>query len=165
MRPYGLSQYVFVDSSTQYNGQNTLRVGQDTDAATNGGTQDDRAVYATGGSYGWFTVKQGDHIYFSTWIKTDHSSQGNDGKNTEGARIGIDFYTDSGRVPTMPPNVPTVRAGSFVPWGTSGWTQIKFDITVPSGYSITGFMPWFQVLEKTDSGNAWYANTELYINP
>jgi hypothetical protein len=116
----------------------------------------------------WQDVKPGDHIVFSIWIKTSSSSLGLNGNSNYGGRIGIDFYDpvngDQYGI-NRQYSVPTVRAGSFVPWGTSSWTQFTYDVTVPAGSHINGIIPWIQVLEINDQGQAWFADAQLYINP
>lgn len=116
----------------------------------------------------WQTVKPGDHIIFSIWIKTSSSSLGLNGDSSYGGRIGIDFYDpvngDQYGI-NRQYSVPLTRAGSFVPWGTSTWTQFTYDVTVPAGSHINGMIPWIQVLQINDQGQAWFADAQLYINP
>jgi hypothetical protein len=159
LKPYGLSQYVYVDTAVLCFGEVSLRVEPDYDMAVNGGTQNDRAVYPNHA----FACKEGDRVVFSAYMKTESSSKGHDGRVDKGARIGIDYYSYNVRITSSPPNVPSVAAGSFVPWGTSGWTLFTYDMIVPAGYDVTCCIPWLQVLDATDTGNAWFGNIQLNI--
>ncbi len=166
LTPYGLSQFVYIDNNVSYDGQPSLRVQPDYDYPTElQPTANDRAVYSTAGHHGFFTANADEQIVFSAWVMTSSSSMGHDGLSDHGARIGIDFYSASGRIGNSPPDVPSTASGSFIPWGTNKWTQLLYIMKVPSGYGIIGFIPWLQVIDPIDSGNAWYANIQLNIDP
>jgi hypothetical protein len=170
---------VVLDTSVLYNGSPSIRVDP---VGRTGNTG--REVNGP-----WLSIKPGDHIVFKCWMKTSASTLG-DTSQYSGARIGIDFYTDKYIVGTSTPDGKTrTPAGypageelNYVHWGTSTWTQIVMDFVVASkypaegsGYSFgqmvtpTHILPWMQVYSSTygtsDSGKAWFANAQLYINP
>jgi hypothetical protein len=131
----------------------------------------------------WLPVNPGDHVVFTCWMKTtlsQYSTYNNDLTDSygKGARIGIDFYHDNtnlligalvnglGSDTVTIPGYPQLRsAGSHVPWNTPNWTKQTIDFIVPSGYNINKVVAWMQVVESEDSGQAWFADAELYINP
>lgn len=134
----------------------------------------------------WSTIKPGDHIVFKVWIKPGPKVSG---ETDRGARIGIDFYGNGGRIQGIqtPDGTPWTTNGwpsneddNFVTWG-SNWKQIVMDFVVPATYQAdywpgqgyktgdsaipTGIIPWLQVCSSTKTGQAWFSNIELYINP
>jgi hypothetical protein len=169
---------LMIDQSTLYNGNPTIRIGP-------AGSTANPAREIDGP---WFGVKPGDHIVFTAWIKITASSIG-DTTPCSGIRIGIDFYASNGDITgTASPDgsvwSPTggwPAGQTFVNWGTSTWTQIKMDFIVqsqylgaPIGYSnyspgqmVTPIciIPWVQVCGSNDQGQAWFADSQLYINP
>lgn len=166
-----------LDSSTLYNGNPTIKVG------TVGSSRN----YARECDGPWFSIKPGDHIVFTAWMKTTASSFG-DTTPWSGIRIGIDFYGPKGNIAgTQSPDgsVWTPWSGwpagqTFVNWGTGTWTKITMDFIVQSQYPAgqygyaypagqmvtpTNIIPWIQVCTNYDQGQAWFADTQLYINP
>jgi hypothetical protein len=136
----------------------------------------------------WLPVREGDHVVLTAWMKTtpsDNPAYNNDPADTygKGARIGIDFYHDNGDGTTTHldigaltnglgsdtvtiPGYPQLQsAGSHVPWNTPNWTKQTIDFIVPSGYNINQIVAWAQAVNPDDSGQAWLADAELYINP
>ena len=74
--------------------------------------------------------------------------------------------------------VDTPASDFLLPWGNDVWTLLEWDVIVPSKVytqnyeavpiapqQICGMLAWMDVREVTDNANAWFANTELYINP
>jgi len=100
-----------------------------------------------------------------------------------GARVGIDFYARNGNGPNAVvdsyPHSGAEHANNIVKWGTTTWTQLTWDIIVPSTTytkatdgtplaapgKIVGMVVWIQALPATFEGVAWFADAELYINP
>jgi hypothetical protein len=130
----------------------------------------------------WIPVNEGDHVTLTTWIKTtlsDNATYNSDPADTygKGARIGFDFYHDNtnlmigalvnglGSDTVKISGYPQLQsAGSHVPWNTPSWTKQTIDFIVPSGYNINQIVAWMQVVDPADSGQAWFADAELYIN-
>ena len=63
-----------------------------------------------------------------------------------------------------------------VPWGTSSWTYIYWDVYVPTntyyfsdGHAptqIIGAIPWFSSADHyNDPVSCWFANAQIYKNP
>ncbi len=129
------------------------------------------------------TVHPGDHLIFKIYAKTSAIPSG---ETDRGIRIGIDFYntkriigsnSPDGQTWTPQDGWPNNEDLNFVSWGTSNWTVIVMDFIVAnqypadnwSGYTVgtmvtpTSIIPWVQVCSSTDSGQAWFAASELYI--
>jgi hypothetical protein len=127
------------------------------------------------------SIKPGDHVVFSCWIKTSAATlQADVGNPQAGGRIGFDIYGEGGDV-----GGPDWGADAYVPFGTSDWKQVTIDWIVPptwtaqSGYTNsyqvgqqvtpTLMAPWLQVWSDTqgtnEHGTAWFSNCELYVNP
>jgi hypothetical protein len=135
----------------------------------------------------YLTIKPGDHIVFSCWMKTTGSTAGLNGDPLYGARIGIDFYANRRITATQSPDGSTWNpitnvypvGQTFVPWGTSTWTQVTINFIVAQTYLADGLagyplgqsatptacIPWMQVMNPSDGGPAWFADAQLYINP
>ena len=171
--------YASVDSSTLHNGDPSIRVGPDYVRGT-------REVDGA-----WISVKPGDHIVFSCWIKTAAFSTSDP---YAGARIGMDFYVQSsqglgiatidaqGHQAGHPNDVENVAGVCRVPWG-NGWTLVTWDVYVPTTYftyvttgtagnpcscnsvQISSMVGWFSVGGVTDNAYAWFADSSLYVNP
>jgi hypothetical protein len=169
-------QIIHLDTSVTYNGQPSIRLDRHTSADINTGRECN-----TGG----IRIKPGDHIVFKCWMKTTASGYG-DTNPYSGARIGIDFYNSQRIAALQSPTYPDTNLGvrqNYVNWGTSQWTQRTIEFVVPQtipadgwiGYPAgslqtpTAMILWIQVWSSTygstDPGQAWFANTELYINP
>lgn len=133
-----------------------------------------------------FSVKPGDRIVFSCWIKTSESGFG-DTDPFSGARIGIDFYGEGLRIrgwqsAVYPETAQTIQQ-NYVPWGTGEWIQKTIEMVVPQTFRSDGYLGyprgvqvnpttmvlWMQVWSSTygatDPGQAWFANPQLFINP
>ncbi len=173
--------YLSVDTSVLHNGNPSIKVGPDYVRGT-------REVDGA-----WLSVKPGDHIVFSCWVKTaSYSSK----DPYAGARIGMDFYastsagsgipytnpttTDAGH----PTNAENVYGGGRSVWGRD-WTLVTWDVYVPttvytyvlngatnqwsvkscSPTQISSVIPWFDVRGVTDNAYAWFADPTFYINP
>jgi hypothetical protein len=173
---------IVLDSSITHNGHSSVRI--DPVGAT-----DNYAREADGAPH---NISPGDHIVFSCWIKTSSSTLG-DISNQAGGRIGIDFYgpnglvtgtaSPDGQVWTPSNGYPSITYLNYVVWGTSTWTKITMDFAVASTYPAaeggnyqsgqmvtpTAIIPWLQVWSivngASDGGSAWFADSELYINP
>jgi hypothetical protein len=199
--------YIYsIDYSVTYNGQPSIKsaphvVGVDLNNARECNTP-------------WIHVHPGDHIVFRAWVKTEAYTISSHG---DGARIGIDFYSN-GIVDTQPhgelintgatsyayPNyhssgdwhyiwayeptpwvdyrptsfVDTVESTYRIQWGASDWTMVEWDVIVPSrsytirtdgtainSCQINGIIAWLDCRDAIDGASAWFANTQLYINP
>ena len=142
-------------------------------------------LFKSGG--GRITVNPGDHIVFTCWVKTAHSTAGNDGKKHMGALIGIDLYGSSGRLWEVCPGTTTTfnydstwswQSGyKWVPYN-SDWTLLTIDFTVPtkaftttdnggsvSSQQVSTIIPWVYMHNGADGGAGWFADAQLYINP
>jgi len=131
-------------------------------------------------------IVPGDTITFSAWIKTSAATLSADVGNPEaGGRIGIDMYSSSGMSVSYgistPDGIgsPSDAYNTFVPFGTSTWTEVTITFTVPSIYVAnqgsgagTTFtpvrcVPWVQVWSDTqgsnEHGTAWFADPQLFI--
>jgi hypothetical protein len=157
-------QYAFVDYSVTHNGNPSMRLQK-------GGNIDpfgviDRSIWTN-----LYSCKPGDHIVASVWIRTDTST------GDMGARLGIDLY-GSGHIVDGYPGVHIDTSTNYVSWGTTTWTQRTYDFIVPSttftrdqtgatisGTQINGILLWIQARPGDANGNAWFADTTLYINP
>jgi hypothetical protein len=169
-------QIIKLDTYVTYNGESSIRLDRHTSADVNTA----RECNSKG-----FSVKPGDHVVFSCWMKTSASGYG-DTNPYSGARIGLDFYNTKRitglQSATLPENDISVRQ-HYVNWGTSQWTKRTIDFVVPqtiradsasywtegSQQVPTGLVLWMQVWSSTygstDPGQAWFAHPELYINP
>lgn len=141
----------------------------------------------------WIPVKVGDHIVFKVWVKTGHSTLGNDGQQVSGVLIIFDYYGASGRLwehsSDNPRNDvdPTFQTqyddpARYVPMN-SDWTLQTLDTIVPSQVldaktgqlatePVTGIIPCLVAGSYVvgsdhlqDEGQVWFADAELYINP
>ncbi len=128
-----------LDYNVKYNGNPTIR--QDPVGST------DNYCREVDGPY--ITVKPGDHIVFSVWIKTSASTLG-DPSNQAGGAYGIDIYGSNGRITGL--NSPSGGANwtpsggwnldsylNFVPWGTNTWVLRTMDFVVPANYFADPF--------------------------
>jgi hypothetical protein len=166
-----------VDSSVTYNGQTSIRNDPHTSSDTN---------YARECDGPWIPVSPGDHVVFSCWMKTSASTLGDNGNPLYGARIGIDFYANGQITGTASPDGSVYNpitgvwpsGQTFVAWDTSTWTQVVMNFVVAASYPSTGgggyptvgqmvvptgIIPWMQVTQVNDGGQAWFANTQLTI--
>ena len=118
-------------------------------------------------------VKAGDHIKFSASMITSASGLG-DNSPMSGARIGIDYYEGSNRI--------TGLQSSYVPWNNPSWIDRTIDLIVPASVPSDGsnfpvgeqhvpeaiicwLQAWSSTYGSTDTGKAWFANTQGYLNP
>jgi hypothetical protein len=156
-------QYAFVDYSVTHNGNPSIRVQPDYAGIREVDTD---AI----------SVKPGDHIVISCWIKTSSSSSGLNGNDWFGGRIGIDLYC-AGHILYSHPTDDEGHA-SWVAFGTDNWTYKQFDFIVPSTWytqdmiglpvspsQISFAIPWLQVVPATDTGLVWFADCTMQINP
>jgi hypothetical protein len=177
----------YLDYNVLHNGHPSIRMEKGTDA-----TKSREILAADKTQSDWcIRVKPGDHIVFTVWMKTSASTIG-DTSRSAGIRLGIDFYTASGRINGIqspdgsywtpsggwPPN----EYLNYVNWGYN-WTQRTMDFIIPNQYPSDEFggypagqlvtpdrmIPWIQVWssshQNADDGIAWFADAELYINP
>ena len=138
----------------------------------------------------WISVKPGDHVVFSCWIKTNPSPIG------EGGSIAFDCYGPYDRIIEVHPRTiqSEIWKGGAYPTGWSGmsgsvisvpygsdWTKLTIDVTIP--YTIFQQSDWQQPLphgpqqivgilpilgaswNQGESASVWFADAELYINP
>jgi len=135
--------------------------------------------YARESDSPWISISPGDTVVFSVWMKTSSSTLSDNGNSQEGARIGIDFYANGDITGTSMRDGSCVdSSNTVVPWGKSTWTQVTISFVVPSSYTdvyggnyavgqqvvASGCIPWVQVCEPTDAGQAWFANPQFYIS-
>jgi hypothetical protein len=125
------------------------------------------------------SANPGDHIVFKCWIKTGDAGTNNGNLIYGRARIGIDLFIQQGSNwydTAWHPDSSDDFAHS-VPYGRD-WTQVTWDLIVPSSYTGYDFMtgiqhtgtpisigPWLQALPYTTAPSVWFADAELYINP
>ena len=132
-------------------------------------------------------IKVGYEIVFSCYIKISETGMLCD---WGGARLGIDFYDDGGRITALQsdgqhgyyPNEDAQAILDFyVEWGKDGWTKRTIDFIVPAQMESDGsfyeegtlktptsIVPWIQVWDSNgciNMGQAWFADSELAINP
>ncbi len=146
-------------------------------------------------------IAPGDKIYYSFWIETSVATLSSDVGNPQaGARIGIDFYGPNGQTGII--NTENIAATSnqngatsgssntYVKFGTSIWTQMVIEFTVPATYVYsdqfsgqenpagyvngenvvpTACIPWIQVYSDLngikEGGTAWFADPVFTITP
>jgi hypothetical protein len=131
----------------------------------------------------WYSVRAGDHIVATCWIKTDSTPYTGQDVAYAGGRIGVDFFAPRGdgtiAVVDSYPHSGAEHIASIVRWGTTTWVQKVWDLIVPSTVytteangtplttpsQITEFVIWIQASPPTFAGKAWFADAELYINP
>jgi hypothetical protein len=178
------TENIIIDSNVLYNGQDTIRLNNPNNYAgcTNGARESDGPqIY----------LSAGETVVFSVWMKTSSSTLGDNGNSQSGERIGIDFYDNQEDIGGTSRTDGTIAgamgvggSNTFVPWGTSTWTQVTISFVVPKtqpygdqglsnpeGFienqqvTPTWFTPWVQALNTNDGGQAWFADPQLYINP
>jgi hypothetical protein len=111
-------------------------------------------------------------------MKTSSSTLGDNGDSQNGARIGIDFYANGDIAGTSMTDGSAIdNSNTYVPWGTSTWTQVTIAFVVPSSYTDvyggsyavgqqvvpSGCIPWMQVGQINDGGQAWFADPQFYV--
>jgi hypothetical protein len=178
-------QIIFLDASVAHNGNPSIRIEAHVEGV-------DVNHYRECDSHS-FSVKAGDHIVFKIWIKTGHSTLGQDGVIGNGAIFGVDFYSKTHRLHEhssdasgsfTDPDFWTYLddAGQYVPFN-SDWSYRQLDFYVPNQVlddttgqlatePIVAIIPWIQAASyitppnhAQDQGTAWFADAELYINP
>lgn len=134
------------------------------------------------------SISSGQTIYYSFYIKTGAATLPEDiDSPIAGGRIGIDIYGANGasRGLSNPDGSggATWSYNTYVPFGTSEWTQVTMNFTVQSTYianqvthsqpigtsfAPTFFIPWIQTWSSTEGtdehGTAWFSNPTLYID-
>ena len=180
-------QITHVDNSVLHNGHVSIRIDHHVDGVD--------PNYAREVDLDWLAANPGDHIVFKCWIKTSPQAAGyaNDLGYPwgSGGRIGIDFYDDNriGAIQSNPNGIAPVITGAnwetvqavranYVLWG-GDWSQRTIDFIIPQyvgsdGYAYPngemhtpyGIIPWLQAWgNEPETGVAWFADCELYINP
>jgi hypothetical protein len=178
-------QITHVDPTVLHNGDVSIRI----DAHQQG--VDTNHWREVDGNY--ISVKPGDHIVFTVWIKTGHSTLGQDGVSGNGGIMGFDYYGASGRLREHSSDNPRNDVDPtwvtylddptrYVPFN-SDWTLRKSDTIVPTQVfddqtgqlatePIIGIIPWLQASgyivgpnHLQDEGQVWFADAVLYINP
>ena len=184
--------YASVDYSVTRDGRPSIKLTDDTVR----GTREVNTI--------WPRVKPGDRIVWRVWCKTSSYPNtvytggrvGVDFCGAYGSKIEVvdglprDYETINGQLCSgnkffregfvypenhVYPNVGNPPVSQFkVPWGTSDWTLIYLEFTVPSttyyytdGHAptqITHVTPWIDARELT-GGVAWFADSEFYIYP
>jgi hypothetical protein len=173
---------VYSDTSTTHQGESTFRVEPDMTSAGNAGADH------------WGpSVKPGDHIVMSCWIKTGGVTP----VSYAGARIGFDIYGAQARICGVQsvqqasdgcrtPSTDISVEENYVHWG-SDWTLRTWDFIMPSTYISDGgsaqisnnyaqgqavapttIVPWLQVWDVNYPNGAytcWFSDFTLNINP
>lgn len=140
-------------------------------------------------------VKPGDHIVFKAWVKTGHSTLGEDGVSGNGGLIMFDYYSATHRLHEHSSDNPRNDVETYLTWTTywndpgvyvpfnSDWTLRTLDTIVPTKViddvtnqlatePIAGIIPVMEASgyivapnHQQDQGIVWFADAELYINP
>ncbi len=170
---------VFTDTLVTHDGKPTFRVEPDWSSAVN-----------PGADHWGPTIKPGDHIIMSVWIKTGGVTP----VSYAGARMGFDIYGAQARI-TGVHSVQQATDGcrtwtgideNYVHWG-SNWALRSWDFIVPSTYISDGgssqisnnyaqgqavtpvtMVPWIQVWDVNYPNNVykcWFSDFTLNINP
>jgi hypothetical protein len=152
-------------------------------------------------------INSSDHIIIKVWVKTSGTPEGASGSS--GAHVGFDVWCYIGNTLTRIcginsndaaaagkdyPNAawPDFPTQSVVPFGTSTWTLITYDFTVPKTYTGDGgvgsssglscqiplghaqsgpflLAPWCEVYSNWGSTantyTSWFSDFQFYINP
>jgi len=116
-----------------------------------------------------YSCSPGERIVFYVWLKSG-SSGGQDpnagiGGDNPAICAGWDWYGSKGRITALWSDAQQEDTAG-IPWNAS-WTLITINVIVPStvnGVTPTGFYPWIGG-DSVDSGNEWFSNTAIYINP
>lgn len=139
-------------------------------------------------------VNAGQHIVYSCWIKITESGLdenrpwlgariGIDFFDSHRI-IALQSSTWAGQNSYLYPEIPNWSDlseqavwNNFVNWGTVGWQKRTIDFIVPSSmpsdgryyplgetHSPTAMIVWMQVGDSSDPGQAWFADSELYID-
>ena len=165
----------FDDYSVLHNTDPSIRMEAHTGADTNNWREIDSPFH---------NAHSGDHVIFSIWIKTGHSTRGLDNQQGYGGLIGVDFYGSNGYVwehssdnplQYTDPNYSTSVSDPqvFVPWN-SDWTLRTLDFVIPAtvyGQVVTSVAPWAlcgvynEPGNQQDQGIAWFATASIVVNP
>ena len=174
---------VFVDTQITHSGTPSIRIEP---TGTSGNAA--RECFGMG-----VNAYPGDHIVFKCWIKIDALPVGYMAEGYAGARIGIDlrYQNQDGIIMycldtlegTTYPVTPENGHANYVHFGTVGWVQRTIDFIVPDAWFYTDLYTgqaitpvqvnklsmWMQVWSPLYQGDvpasAWFADTELYVNP
>lgn len=169
---------VVLDTVVKYNDASTLRI--DPIGSSSNDNREANSYY--------LPVNVGDNITFSLWMKLSATPSG---ETDRGARFGLDFYGANGRI--VGAQTPDGDAWNpddgwsdeeddqFVSWGTTTWTKKTMTFIVNATYSAdywanpayslgeavepVGVIPWLQACSSVDGGQAWFADTQFFINP
>jgi len=95
---WNLRDLGYNDSSVLHNGHASIRID---------GPPTPSNPWRECDTFGIIPAKPGDHIVFKIWIKTGHSTIGNDGKPYMGGIMGFDLYGSSGRLWEICPGTTT----------------------------------------------------------
>jgi hypothetical protein len=129
----------------------------------------------------WIAVNPGEHLVWTVWMKTGPSGGQDPNAGTGGdnpaACAGWDWYGSGGRITANLQNAQQEDQYG-IRWNT-GWTQITYNIYVPSTVSAdgstggyysgqqvapNGLILWLGA-DNQDSGIVWFADSQFYINP
>lgn len=171
---------VFADTTITHQGQPTFRVELDSSGSGN-----------SGADHWGPTIKPGDHVVMSCWMKTGGSAA----VPYAGARMGFDIYGSDGRITGVhslaqaadgcrTPSTDSSIDTNYVHWG-SDWTLRTWDFIVPSTYISDGgsasinknyasgstvtpvnMVPWIQVWGSTYPNNiytCYFSDFQLHI--
>jgi hypothetical protein len=129
-------QIIHVDPTVLHNGNVSIRI----DAHQEGVDSNRYREVDTD----FIPVKPGDHIVFKVWIKTGHSTLGQDGVSGNGGVIMFDYYSATHRLHEHSSDVPRSDVESWDKWNThlddpgvyvpfnSDWTLRTLDTIVPT---------------------------------
>jgi hypothetical protein len=179
----------FYDNGTLHNGNTSVRMEKGADPNLSR-----EILLADHEQPDWTpNIKVGDHIVFKVWFKTNPSTIG-DNTPASGIRFGIDFSSRAagGRITgvqspdgaywTVAGGHPANQVLNFLNFGKD-WEQRTMDFivqaypadpyggTFPPGQIVAPdcMTPWVQVWSdvngNADDAMAFFADTELYINP
>lgn len=183
----GDPQIIHVDYAVLHNGEPSIRI----DAHVPGVDQNNyREVNAD-----FIPCKPGDHVIFKAWVKTGHSTLGQDGVYGNGGLILFDYYSATHRLHEHSSDNPLSDVQGWDKWNTyindparyvpynSDWVLRTLETIVPSQVlddntqqlaiePIVGIIPCFVAGSHVvgpdklqDQGTVWFADAELYINP
>lgn len=178
------TQIIFYDTTVTHNGSPSIRIEAHTSADIN--------KYRECDGYA-LSVSPGDHVVMKVWVKTGHSTLGQDGVIGNGAIFGVDLYCSTHRLREVSSSDPDAFTDSgfwtyiddsyqYVPFN-SDWSYRELDFIVPSQVydestgslsteAIIALIPWVQGSSyitppnhAQDQGVAWFSDIEIYINP
>ena len=171
----GDPQICFLDYAITHSGSPSIRLEPHTIADRNVAREVDGR---------WLPIKAGDVIQYGCWIKTDPLPPGYTVTPPYGGggRICFDYYDSIGYIPFKDSEVAKYTGwwydlpNNYVPYD-SNWVWRGAKVVVPEtlidnngvARHPSSVVLWVQVWDvyagMIPNANAWFADTELYINP